>query len=173
MLLCISSIGTRRGKRQVIMQEYETTDPDQQLREWAEAQGVWSNGSADPRHGTGADALNSLGAEMTFSTAVESDCTEGDKQTPPALSHVSNHPGEHMRPYVSNAATIICVIGCLSVAVALAQLAIGYYLGVHKAADSYATILNLSAALSGLMLVGFGTIVENVARIEQHLRHRP
>jgi hypothetical protein len=169
--LAFRSSETRAAIGRVNMQENEATDPDQQLREWAESQGVWSTGnSAESRHGTGADALDSLRAEPTFSTDVEPACTERESIRPLEFSpHVPIQGGERVETHVSNAATFICLFGCLSIALGIARSVLAFFAGVY---DSYTTLLCLSAMVSGLMVVGFGTIVENVARIEQHLRHR-
>jgi hypothetical protein len=70
-------------------------------------------------------------------------------------------------PSISGVALTITVLGYFSIPIGLIMAVIG----VSHLRSTTALTLGISAAISGILMVGFGAAIEYLAKIESHLRN--
>lgn len=93
------------------------------------------------------------------------------KSQSPAESLLRKSPNQAPEPTASIVATIIAGAGWFSVLVGVLVFGATVLQARSSAVDAgFLIAVAASCVVSGLVTVGFGSIVENVARIERHLR---
>jgi len=86
-------------------------------------------------------------------------------ETPRRLSNSELPPDTS--PSISGVATMITVLGYFSIPIGLFTAVIG---GL-EANSTMAITIGLSVGISGILMVGFGSVIEYLAKIESHLRN--
>ena len=100
-------------------------------------------------------------------------CGKCGKQPPAPLlakGTLGYRSSDSASPSASNSgvAILISVLGYLSILVGLATAVVGLY----HSLPTEVVALGLSAALSGVLMLGFSSVIDSLAKIEQHLRRQ-